>query len=135
MTTQQDQAGLEPFAALRGANVVLLTSFRRDGQGIGTPVGFYLANGKGYFTTWTTTGKVKRIANNPHITLAPCTRTGKVTGSTMAATARRLDDAEAARVRAIVGQGWWGWLWHLIYALQRRQPVMYEVAPTQPNDR
>ena len=132
-TNQQNQAGIEPFAALRGANVVLLTSFRRDGQGVGTPVGFQLANDKGYFTTWTTTGKVKRIANNPHITLAPCTRAGKLIGSTVAGTARRLDSAEAARVQAMLGQGWWGRLWHLIYALQRRQPVMYEVAPAQPN--
>jgi hypothetical protein len=55
-TNEQHQAALEQFAPLRGSNVVLLTSFRRDGQGVGTPVAFNLANGIGYFTTWTTSG-------------------------------------------------------------------------------
>jgi PPOX class probable F420-dependent enzyme len=130
MTThEQHQAASEAFAALRGANVVLLTSFRRDGQGVGTPVGFSLMNGLGYFTTWTTTGKVKRIANNPRVTLAPCTRVGKATGATVAGMARRLDSAEAARVLAALRPGLWGWLWNMIYKLQGRQPVLYEVAP------
>jgi PPOX class probable F420-dependent enzyme len=128
-TNEQHQAALEPFAALRGSSVVLLTSFRRDGQGIGTPVGFNLANGKGYFTTWTTTGKVKRIANNPRVILAPCTRTGKVIGSTVAGIARRLDSVETARVLDMLRPGLWGWLWNVIYKLQRRQPVLYEVSP------
>src|SRR5215210_373729 len=119
-TNEQYRSDIEPFAVLRGSRVVLLTSFRRDGQGIGTPVGFNLANGIGYFTTWTTTGKVKRIAYNPRVTLAPCTRAGKVIGPTVAGIARQLDSAEAARVLTMLRPGLWGWLWNVIYRLQRR---------------
>jgi PPOX class probable F420-dependent enzyme len=127
--TEQYQSTQEPFAPLRRASVALLTTFRRDGRPVGTPVGFSLASGKLYFTTWTTTGKVKRMANNPSVTLAPCTRAGKATGPAIAGTARRLDGDEATRVLAVVRPGIWGWLWNLIYKLQRRQPVMYEVSP------
>jgi uncharacterized protein len=128
--TEQHQTAQEPFAPLRRSSVALLTSLRRDGRPVGTPVGFSLTSGRLYFTTWTTTGKVKRIANNPSVTLAPCTRGGKITGPTIAGTARRLDSAEATRVLAILRPGIWGRLWYLIYKLQRRQPVMYEVVPT-----
>jgi uncharacterized protein len=129
--TEQHQSTRDPFATLRRASVALLTTFRRDGRPVGTPVGFNLTNGKLYFTTWTTTGKVKRIANNPSVTLAPCTRAGKATGPAIAGTARRLDSDEATQVLAIVRPGIWGRLWHLIYKLQRRQPVMYEVSPLE----
>src|SRR5215469_228247 len=65
-TSQQD-----PFAPLQGAKVAQLVTFRRNGHGVATPVGIQLANGKVYFTTWSTTGKVKRLAHNPRVTLAP----------------------------------------------------------------
>lgn len=119
----------DPFAPLRSSSVALLTTFRRSSAGVGTPVGITVVGGKAYFTTWTTTGKVKRMRNNPHVTLAPCTRAGKVTGPTVEGVARRLTDDEAERMRAIHQGGLWGTLWLLLYRLQRRQPVMYEVSP------
>jgi hypothetical protein len=59
------------FTALQVSNVALLTTFRRNGQGVETPVGIRFAEGNVYFTTWSTTGKVKRLARNPRVTLAP----------------------------------------------------------------
>ncbi len=64
------------FTALQVSNVALLTTFRRNGQGVETPVGIRFAEGKAYFTTWSTTGKVKRLARNPRVTLAPFTKMG-----------------------------------------------------------
>jgi PPOX class probable F420-dependent enzyme len=116
------------FAPLRASRVALLTSYSRNGAAVGTPVGIRVAEGKAYFTTWSTTGKVKRIASNPRVTLAACTRTGKAIGPAIAGTARRLQGTEDERRRA--GQySLWGHLWGQIYRLLGYQSVLYEVTP------
>jgi hypothetical protein len=107
----------------------LLTTFRRNGKGVGTPVGVRSAAGKVYFMTWTATGKVKRLANNPQATLAPCTRRGQVTGPTIHGTCQRLDGGDAERAKQIVCGNLIGRLWLLVYRLSRRQPVFFEVSP------
>jgi PPOX class probable F420-dependent enzyme len=118
------------FAPLKASSVALLTTFRRNGVAVGTPVGINIVDGKAYFTTWSKTGKIKRIANNPRVTLAPCTRGGKPLGPTVAGNARRLEGAEATRVRAILGAGLRRRLWELVYKLfMRAHPVIYEVTP------
>ena len=87
------------FTALQVSNVALLTTFRRNGQGVQTPVGIRFAEGKVYFTTWSTTGKVKRLARNPRVTLAPFTKMGmKVVGEAVEGTARRLEEVEVKSV-------------------------------------
>ncbi len=120
----------EAFASLRASSTALLTSFRRNGQGVSTPVGIRLANGKAYFTTWSTTGKIKRIANNPHVTLDPCARQGKVLGPTIQGIVTRLENTEARHVRTLIGGANGYWIWTLIYKLFfHAQPVLYEVTP------
>lgn len=123
----QNQAS---FAFLRQSRTALLTSFRRNGQGIGTPVGLTVVGNNAYFTTWSTTGKIKRLANNPRVTLAPCTQQGKTLGPTVEGIARRLEGAEAEEARKYLGSALRFWMWALIYKVFfRAQPVLYEVVP------
>lgn len=124
----QDQHG-GPFATLPIAGVALLTTFRRSGVGVPTPVEIRVRNERAYFITWSATGKVKRLAHNADVTLARCTRRGKPTGPSVAGVARRLDGADAAAASAYFGKGLWGRLWNQIYRLRGWQQVMYEVAP------
>jgi PPOX class probable F420-dependent enzyme len=122
--------GQEAFAPLRASSVALLTSFRLNGQSVGTPVGIRIAAGKVYFTTWSTTGKVKRLAGNPRVTLAACTRTGKPIGPTVEGMAQRQQENEATDLAASVfKKSLWGQLWDQIYRLRGWQPVLYEVSP------
>lgn len=119
-----------PFTPLAASPVALLTTFRRNGQGVATPVGIRLAAGNAYFTTWSTTGKVKRLARNPRVLLAPCTRRGRTTGPTVEGTARRLEATEASLVTTnILKKTLWGMLWDQIYRLRGWQPVLYEISP------
>jgi len=125
----QDQVG-ESFAALPAKGVALLTTFRRSGAGVPTPVEIRVRGDRVYFTTWSTTGKVKRLTHTPDVTLARCTRFGKPTGPSVAGVARRLDGAEAEAASAYFGKGLWARLWDQIYRLRDWQPAIYEVAPT-----
>src|SRR5215469_18894083 len=100
-STQRPETERNLFTALQVSIVALLTTFRRNGQGVETPVGIRLAEGKAYFTTWSTTGKVKRLARNPRVTLAPFTKMGmKVIGPTVEGMARSLEGDEVATLSA-----------------------------------
>jgi len=59
---------LEPFVRQRA---VLLTTYRRDGRPVGTPVSIAVDEDRAFFRTWDTTGKFKRIRNNPEVEVAP----------------------------------------------------------------
>jgi PPOX class probable F420-dependent enzyme len=124
----QDQTD-RVFATLPTAGVALLTTFRRTGEDVPTPVEIRVRGERVYFTTWSTTGKVKRLAHTPSVTLARCTRMGKPTGPSVAGVARRLDGTEAEAVSAYFGKGPWARLWGQIYRLRGWQPVVYEVSP------
>ena len=65
MSKQTIHTTREYLTTPRKGHTTLLTSFRRNGTGIGTPVGTVAPNGKLYFMTAADTWKVKRLANNP----------------------------------------------------------------------
>lgn len=60
------------FPELEGYNYVSLMTFRKSGVGVRTPVWFAIENKKLYVLTANTTGKYKRIRNNPRVQLAAC---------------------------------------------------------------
>jgi hypothetical protein len=64
---------------------VSITTKRKNGETVSSPVWIAaLDDGKVGFTTEATSGKVKRIANFPDVTLQPCDMRGKVKpGSTV----------------------------------------------------
>jgi uncharacterized protein len=82
------------FAPLQGSTTALLTTFRRGGEAVGTPLSIVVTGGKAYFVTAGDSGKAKRLAHTDRVTLAPCTLGGKVTGDTVAGRARRLPPDE-----------------------------------------
>lgn len=88
--------------AVTDETYVLLTTFRKTGEGVGTPVWIVaLPDGAAGFTTEVTSGKVKRIRNNPKVTLQPCDMRGKVRESSevVEAVAEVLVGADAHPVR------------------------------------
>lgn len=96
-------------AAILRAKYVLLTTFKRDGSAVPTPV-WAVQDGTGLLI-WTprNSGKVKRIRNSGRVIVAPCTMRGKPTGRSVDATASLLDDAGTMRVQDAIG-GKYGWL-------------------------
>jgi PPOX class probable F420-dependent enzyme len=65
--------------AITDETYVLLTTFRKSGEGVGTPVWIVsLPDGAAGFTTEVESGKVKRIRNNPAVTLQACDMRGRI---------------------------------------------------------
>lgn len=58
-------------AAITGQKYISLTTFRKNGAGVATPVWFGEEDGKLYVMTRSDMGKTKRIRNNPHVRVAP----------------------------------------------------------------
>ncbi|REF36298.1 PPOX class F420-dependent oxidoreductase [Thermasporomyces composti] len=114
----------DALAPLRSSSVVMLTSYRRDGRGVGTMVGIRVDGDRAYVTTRSKTWKVKRIARNPKVTVAPCTRRGKVTGPAVECLARVVD----TNPRESFGMRFWVWVYRVFY---RDVPVTYELTPVE----
>jgi uncharacterized protein len=95
-------ASFAPFARQR---TVLLTTFRRDGTPVKTPVNIAVDGDHAFIRTWDTAGKAKRIRNNPEVTIAPSTVRGRPTGPSIPAHARILTGVESARAgRLLAGK-------------------------------
>src|SRR5262247_4702003 len=81
-----------------------LESYRKNGQGVRTPLWFVEDNGVLYFYTVAHSYKVKRIRNNPHVRVAPCDYRGQLKGEWVEGTARILDSNESRRADDLLNQ-------------------------------
>jgi len=86
----------------RKQRTVLLTTYRRDGRPVGTPVNIAVEGDHAFVRTWDTSWKFKRIRNNPEVEIAPSTVRGKVTGPPMKARARVLAGGEAQHAAQVI---------------------------------
>jgi uncharacterized protein len=82
------------FPDLRREQCIALTTFRKTGEAVTTPVWFAISLGTIYVETHADAGKLKRLRHTARVTLAPCTYSGKVTGSLSEGNARILTESE-----------------------------------------
>jgi hypothetical protein len=92
---------------ISGQKYISLTTFRKNGAAVATPVWFGEEADKLYVMTRSDMGKTKRIRNNPRVRVAPCTIRGKVTGPQFDVTARSLPPEEHAHARAMINRKYW----------------------------
>lgn len=69
-----------------------LSTRKRDGSRVPTPVWFALEDDVFYIFSEAKAGKIKRIRNFADVLIAPCTVTGKITGDSVEGTATILKD-------------------------------------------
>src|SRR5579863_2095933 len=86
-------------SAIRDQKYISLTTFRKNGAAVATPVWFGEDSDRLFVMTRSDMGKTKRIRNNAQVRVAPCTMRGKVTGPEFAATARLLPPDDFSRAR------------------------------------
>ena len=111
-------------------HTTILTSFRRNGMGVSSPVGTVASQGKLYFMTAADTWKVKRLASNPRVTIAPGTFKGEALGPAIEGAARRLTGSELKRARDLLRVGVLGQFWGLIFDLRYPgdKTAVYEIS-------
>jgi PPOX class probable F420-dependent enzyme len=106
------ERGSGVFEPLVHERFVLLTTYRRDGTAVGTPVNIAVEGGRAFVRTYDKAGKLKRIGNDPEVEVAPSTARGKPTGPAIRARARILTGGEAE---------------HASKAISRKHPIMQGV--------
>lgn len=93
---------------LRDERYVSLTTFRRSGEPVPTPVWFIpQPNGTLLVYTGATSGKVKRLRREPRCTVAPCDVRGRVHGDALSAEGIVLEtEVDEVRQRLVRRYGW-----------------------------
>ncbi|HWO67235.1 MAG TPA: PPOX class F420-dependent oxidoreductase [Umezawaea sp.] len=83
---------------------LLLTTFRKDGRAVATPV-WVVRDGDG-LAAWSATdsGKVKRIRRDGKVLVGPCDIKGKPTGESVEARAALLDQVGTDRIRGLIAK-------------------------------
>jgi PPOX class probable F420-dependent enzyme len=102
IANRQQQTGAE--TPVIPGKYVSITSFRRDGTGVATPVWFVQEGGRLLVQTGASSGKVKRIRRNPRVMIAPCGATGRLRAEPVPAVAELLPAAELGRVQQLMGR-------------------------------
>jgi uncharacterized protein len=81
----------------------LLTTFRRSGVPVSTPVWAAEADGRFYVRSERTAGKIKRLRNDSRVLIAPCTVRGRPLGAPLEARASVVpEDREQVAEQALV---------------------------------
>jgi hypothetical protein len=94
----------DELARLGDARYVLVTTYRKDGRAVPTPV--WVVRDGDHLAIWTArnSGKVKRVRRHPEVLVGPCDVRGRPTGDPVPARATVLDAADTARVRAALAR-------------------------------
>jgi PPOX class probable F420-dependent enzyme len=79
-----------------------LETFRKNGQGVQTPVWFVEDKGTLYVRTVDNSFKVKRIRNNPRVRVMPCGVRGEPRGEWLEGQARFADMDESKKVNGLL---------------------------------
>ena len=124
---------IELTRALQGHHYLNLTTFRKNGTPVVTTVWFAHMDESVYLWTAQTSGKVKRIRNNPTVQIAPSTHLGRPLGTGIAGSARILPVGEQQAAEQLMDRkyGWQKRMFALIWRLQRREQISIEITPTR----
>jgi hypothetical protein len=87
---------------LAASQYISMTTYKKDGTAVPTPVWVSRAGNKLFVLTDAQAGKVKRIRNRGHVVIAPCDARGGSQGAPVDASARIIDDpTELAKIDAL----------------------------------
>ena len=113
------------FPDLRREQCIALTTFRKTGQAVMTPVIFAQSLGTIYVGTRADAGKLKRLRRSGRVTLAPCTYSGKVNGSVIAGNARILTESEESTAASAALSKKYGRMRSLYHFVRNAQRMLH----------
>ncbi|HEX5301427.1 MAG TPA: PPOX class F420-dependent oxidoreductase [Streptosporangiaceae bacterium] len=87
------------LAPLRNTKTIVLTTYKKDGTPVATPVSIAFDGDRAFFRSYDKAWKTRRLRRNPAVQAAPATLRGQPTGPAVRARATLLD-GEQARLAA-----------------------------------
>lgn len=129
-------------AWMSSAKFVALITYRRDGTPVATPLWFVPGDDHLRVITERDSWKVKRIHNNPTVSVAACDMRGRPRSAPVAGTARILDDSALPEVRRAIARRYrlvaeaiaaWTWLTDKVSRRPPRERVAIEIRFTDSN--
>ena len=96
LVIEEQRSRPRPFDALEGHKYVSLTTFKKSGEAVSTPLWFATVDGSVYMTTPPDSGKMKRIRNDPRVRLEPSNAMGKPRGRSIEGIARPIEGGRVA---------------------------------------
>ncbi len=121
---------MNTLSSLKDTKTVLLTTYKRDGTPIDTPVSIAFDGDRAFFRSYDKAWKTKRLRNNPNVEVAPATVKGTATGPALEARATLLDSEHAtvaAHALARRHRVLHGVLVPLMHRLRRYRTMHYEL--------
>ncbi|MEB3069933.1 PPOX class F420-dependent oxidoreductase [[Mycobacterium] vasticus] len=94
------------FTGFDAVRQIVLVTFKRSREAMPSPINHGVADGRIYVRTDPSTGKVKRIRNNPNVVVVPCGLRGKPKGQPVAGVARILPESEHAHAEQVIAANW-----------------------------
>ena len=127
------------FAAFSEKKYLNLETFKKNGDGVKTPVWFVAdpsasldsSAAKIYAYTIGVSGKVKRVRNNPRVKIAPCDMRGRVLGEWVEARAEIISGEEAAHGMELLNKKYFPWkqLLAVFASFSRRERIVFAIRP------
>lgn len=117
---------------VRDAKTILLTTYKRDGTPVGTPVSIAFDGDRAFFRSYSKAWKTKRLRRNPQVELAPSTLRGQPVGPSVTARATLLDGEQAGVAASALARRHpilQGILVPLAHRVLRYQTLHYELSP------
>ena len=125
-----------PFASLQGRKYLNIETFRKNGQGVRTPVWFAGepeddAPEKLYVYSTADSGKAKRIRNNARVRVAPSDVRGKLLGEWVEARAEIVTSADAQHGMQLLNKKYFPWkqLLDFFSFFSRNKRIVFLIRP------
>jgi len=119
------------FDRLANEQTVVVTTYKKDGSPVATPVNAVVLGEHAYFRTWSTSGKAKRLRRDPRLQIAPSTMRGRPTGPAIEANARLVGIDEEETVKRALSKKHriiHGWLVPLAHRVRHYDTIYYELS-------
>jgi uncharacterized protein len=122
------------LARFGAAKYMSLETFKKNGQGVKTPVWFVLHENAFYAYTKADSWKVKRIRTNPRVRVAVCNIRGDIKGPWLDATASIVEGDERLAADTLLDQKYFlKKIFNVLSRINRHTRAMIKIEPRRPD--